>query len=190
MRRARLRDARGDDRRNFAAENSTNHLRGGRVAFKVLTVCTGNICRSPSAEVILRHHLAAAGLAEAVEVDSAGTFDYHVGNPPSAPAVRLAAARGYDLTPLRARRVAAADFAAFDLMLAMDRGHLRHLTALQPPGARSRLSLFLEVLPEAGLDVADPYYGDDRDYLDMLDVIEAAAPAWVARLRQDLLEQA
>lgn len=159
------------------------------MAYKILTVCTGNICRSPSAEVILRDHLAAAGLGRAVEVDSAGTFDYHVGDLPSEPAVRLAAKRGYDLSPLQAREVTLQDFATFDLMLAMDRGHLRSLTALQPPDSISRLSLFLEVLPEAGIDVADPYYGGDADYQAMLDVIEAAVPAWVARLREELLEQ-
>lgn len=160
------------------------------MTFKILTVCTGNICRSPSAEVILRDRLAAAGLGAAVQVDSAGTFDYHSGHPPSEPAVRLAAARGYDLSPLRARQVAPADFAAFDLMLAMDRGHLRRLTALQPVGSRSRLSLFLEVMPAGGaLDVADPYYGGDADYLAMLDVLEAAVPAWIARLREELPAQ-
>ncbi|MEO3427956.1 low molecular weight protein-tyrosine-phosphatase [Pelagibius sp. CAU 1746] len=159
------------------------------MTYRILTVCTGNICRSPSAEVILRDHLAAAGLGGTVEVDSAGTFDYHVGEPPSEPAVRLAAKRGYDLSPLRAREVAPQDFTTFDLILAMDRGHLRKLTALQPPGSTSRLDLYLEVLPEAGIDVADPYYGGDADYAAMLDVIEAAAPAWVARLREELLER-
>ncbi|GAB4394035.1 MAG: low molecular weight protein-tyrosine-phosphatase [Kiloniellaceae bacterium] len=156
------------------------------MAFRILTVCTGNICRSPSAEAILRDRLAEAGLGALVEVDSAGTFDYHIGAPPSEPAVRLAARRGYDLSALRARQVAAEDFTAFDLMLAMDSGHLRHLEALRPPQARSRISLFLEVMPEGGPDVADPYYGDDSDYLAMLDVIEAATPGWIARLREEL----
>jgi protein-tyrosine phosphatase len=157
------------------------------VIFKILTVCTGNICRSPSAEVILREHLAAAGLDRLVQVDSAGTADYHIGEPPSDPALRLAARRGYDLAPLCARQVDAADFADFDLILAMDRGHFGRLTALQPVGARARLHLFLEVLPQAGPDLPDPYYGGDGDYETMLDLIEAAVPGWIARLQEHFL---
>ncbi len=156
------------------------------MAFRILPVCTGNICRSPSAEVILRDKLATAGLDAAILVDSAGLADYHIGEPPSEPAVRLAARRGYDLTPLRARRIAPNDFESFDLILAMDRGHLSQLTALQTPGSESRLSLFLEGLPQLGIDVADPYYGDDTDYAAMLDVIEAAVPSWITRLQEDL----
>ncbi|GAB4365191.1 MAG: low molecular weight protein-tyrosine-phosphatase [Kiloniellaceae bacterium] len=154
--------------------------------FRVLTVCTGNVCRSPSAEAILRQRLAAAGLGAAVEVDSAGTADYHLGELPSEPAVRLGARRGYDLTPLRARQVAAADFDAFDLMLAMDRGHLRHLTALQPAGSRVQVRLFLELFPQAGSEVADPYFRGDAAYAAMFDVLEAATPAWIAHLRDSL----
>lgn len=149
-------------------------------------VCTGNICRSPSAEAILRAKLAASNLGEAVEVDSAALADYHIGAPPSEPAARLAAARGYDLSALRARQVVPGDFETFDLILAMDRGHLRQLTALRPAGANSRISLFLEGLPELGIDVADPYYGDDSDYAAMLDLLEAAVPTWVARLEEEL----
>jgi len=154
------------------------------VTFKILTVCTGNICRSPSAEVVLRDRLAAAGLDRLVQVDSAGTADYHIGEPPSDPALRTAALRGYDLRPLCARQVAGSDFADFDLILAMDRGHLGRLAALQPAGSKARLHLFLEVLPEAGPDLPDPYYGSDRDYEAMLDLIEAAVPAWIARLQE------
>jgi len=156
------------------------------LAFRILTVCTGNICRSPSAEVILRDKLTAVGLGEAVVVDSAGLADYHIGEPPSEPAVRLAARRGYDLTPLRARQVGREDFEDFDLILAMDRGHLRQLQALRPATSSSRLCLFLEELPALGIDVADPYYGDDGDYAAMLDVLESAVPCWVARLQKDL----
>jgi len=159
------------------------------VPFKILTVCTGNICRSPSAEVILRDHLAAAGLGDLVEVDSAGTADYHIGDPPSEPAMRLGALRGYDLKKLKARELRPSDFTEFDLILVMDRGHLRRLKTLLPADARCRLHLYLEVLPEAGIDVPDPYYGDDRDYAAMLDLIEAAAPAWIARVREELTAQ-
>lgn len=156
------------------------------MTFKVLMVCTGNICRSPSAEAVLRERLEAAGLGALVRVESAGTADYHIGEPPSEPAVRLAARRGYDLEDLRARQVRPADFADFDLILAMDRGHLRRLQGLLPPDARCRLHLFLEVLPGAGFDIPDPFYGHDRDYETMLDMIEAAAPAWVSRLQKEL----
>lgn len=157
------------------------------MGFKILTVCTGNICRSPSAEVILRERLAEAGLAGEVVVDSAGTANYHVGDPPSDPALRLASRRGYDLSALRARQVSARDFDEFDLILVMDRGHLNQLTRLQPAGSKARLHLFLEVTPQAGPDLPDPYYGSDHDYELMLDLIEGAAPAWIVRLREDLL---
>jgi len=156
------------------------------VPFRVLTVCTGNICRSPSAEVMLRDRLAAAGLSALVEVDSAGTADYHIGEPPSDPAVRAGAGRGYDLTALRARQITPADFHDFDLILAMDHGHLGRLAALQPAGSKAEVRLFLALSPEAGVEVPDPYYGDDSDYQAMFDLLEAAMPAWVIHLRDRL----
>jgi protein-tyrosine phosphatase len=158
--------------------------------YRILTVCTGNICRSPSAAVVLLHHLKAAGLGELVEVDSAGIEDFHSGEPPSSPAIRAATARGYDLSRQRARQVMPRDFEAFDLILAMDSGHLKRLAALQPKTSSCRVSLFLEVLPEAGPDLADPYYGTDADYETMMDLIEAAVPAWVASLQKDQLTPA
>jgi len=160
------------------------------VAFRVLTVCTGNICRSPSAEVMLRDALAAAGLSALVEVDSAGTADYHIGEPPSEPATRVGARRGYDLTALRARRITPADFHDFDLILAMDHGHLSRLAALQPAGSKAEVRLFLALSPRAGVEVPDPYYGDDSDYQAMFDLLEAATPAWVAHLRDTLRKPA
>ena len=127
---------------------------------KVLFVCTGNICRSPTAEGIFRHFVAADGLEAEVEADSAGTHDYHVGEPPDPRTVKAAAARGFDLSAQRARRVNRADFQSFDLILAMDRSHFAHLNAMRPPDARAQVKLFLDYHPSGTLqDVPDPYYG-------------------------------
>ena len=101
---------------------------------KVLFVCMGNICRSPMAESIFRHMVEQAGLADEFEIDSAGTIEWHAGNPPDYRAIVHAGRRGYDLTPLRARQVVAADFGRFDWILAMDRGNLAHLEGLRPAG--------------------------------------------------------
>src|SRR5947209_5968529 len=127
---------------------------------KILFVCTGNICRSPTAEGVFRHLAAAAGLSDRVQVDSAGTHGYHVGEAPDARSCAAAAARGVDLSQLRARRVHLDDFETFDMILAMDREHLSRLEALRPNGARAEVELFLDFHPKhKGADVPDPYYG-------------------------------
>lgn len=149
----------------------------------VLIVCTGNICRSPTAEGVLKAKAAARGFAGWLRVDSAGTHDYHVGEPPDPRAVRHAAARGYDLSILRARQVVPGDFRAFDHVLAMDRSHLAILRSLAPPAARSRLGLFLEASAAwRGEDVPDPYYGSAAGFERVLDMVEEAAELWIERL--------
>ena len=142
----------------------------------VLFVCTGNICRSPTAEGVLLDLARRRGVLDRVRVDSAGTHDYHVGEAPDPRSVEHAARRGYDLKPLRARQVKAADFHAFDWILAMDRGHLRLLNAVAPPGSAARVQLFLEHSERwRGLDVPDPYYGGVNGFETVLDMVEEAS---------------
>lgn len=142
----------------------------------VIFVCTGNICRSPTAEGVFRRLVRDAGLDGSIRVDSAGTHDYHVGEPPDERAQRQALRRGYDLSALRARRVTQRDFEDFDLIVAMDRGHLRTLQRLCPRQDRHKLRLIMEFAPEQGTDeVPDPYYGDADQFEQVLDMLEAAA---------------
>lgn len=150
------------------------------VRLRLLVVCLGNICRSPTAEAVLRRRLAAAGLAEQVEVDSAGTGGWHVGEAPDARSQRHAARRGYDLSTLRARRVAEADFERFDLILAMDEDNLADLEWLRPPHGRAELRLF------AGQPVPDPYVGGAAGFEQVLDLVEAASDALTRELTRRL----
>src|ERR1700724_1671439 len=141
---------------------------------KILFVCLGNICRSPTAEGVLRALAAREAPELAIEVDSAGTAAYHVNEPPDPRARQAAARRGYDLTALRARIVKRGDFERFDLILAMDRENLRQLRQRAPAGAHERLRLFLEFAPEAGPDdVPDPYYGGPNGFEEVLYLVEA-----------------
>ena len=110
----------------------------------VLFVCTGNICRSPTAEGVFRHMARERGVLERLRIDSAGTIDYHVGEPPDPRAIEHAARRGYDLSMLSARQVAGTDFSEFDRILAMDRGHLRELKGIAPAGSPARIAKFLD----------------------------------------------
>ncbi|HEY0768078.1 MAG TPA: low molecular weight protein-tyrosine-phosphatase [Steroidobacteraceae bacterium] len=152
---------------------------------RILFVCLGNICRSPTAEAVLRTLAARDAPELAIEVDSAGTAAYHVGEPPDPRARQAAARRGYDLMALRARIVEPVDFERFDLVLAMDRENLRVLRGSAPTSAHERLRLFLEFAPEAGPeDVPDPYYGGPNGFEEVLDLVEAAARGLLAHLRQ------
>lgn len=151
---------------------------------KVLFVCTGNICRSPTAEGIFRHLIEIEGLGAKFGADSAGTHGYHVGEPPDQRTVKAAAARGFDLSGLRARKVHRDDFRAFDFVLAMDRSHYTHLEALRPEGAQAQLKLFLDYHPDGTLqDVPDPYYGGQEGFERVLDMVEQTSRALLTQLK-------
>jgi len=152
---------------------------------QILFVCLGNICRSPTAEAVVRALAALEAPELGLEVDSAGTAGYHVGDAPD-PRMRAAAARrGYDLTALRARIVEPADFERFDLILAMDRENLAVLQRRAPETARERVRLFLEFAPQdEAEEVPDPYYGGPNGFEEVLDLIEGAARGLLSHLRQ------
>ncbi|AJE45585.1 low molecular weight protein-tyrosine-phosphatase [Celeribacter indicus] len=146
---------------------------------KIVFVCLGNICRSPAAEAVLAAKAPAAGLS--LRIDSAGTGDWHVGEPAYGPMSRAAAARGYDLSGLRARQFTARDFAAFDLIVVMDKTNERDVERLRPAGSATPVRQMMSYAPQAGANtVPDPYY--TRDFGEALDLIERAVDGLVAEL--------
>jgi protein-tyrosine phosphatase len=152
---------------------------------RVLFVCLGNICRSPTAEGVLRHLAAQAAPHLKIEIDSAGTADYHIGAPPDLRSRRAAMRRGIDISGLRARQVTEDDFVRFDLILAMDRENLRELEAMKPVNSRASLKLFLEYAPDLNLrDVPDPYYRDAGAFEEVLDLTTAASRGLLASLEE------
>jgi protein-tyrosine phosphatase len=148
------------------------------VATRVLFVCSGNICRSPTAEAVMRHLVDAAGLTDEVEVDGAGTGSWHVGDPPDERATAAAARRGIALTGT-ARQVTPRDFEEFDLVLAVDDENLQRLRRIAPPGSNGRVRKLTDA------DVPDPYYGGDDGFDDVLDLITIACTDLLDDLRQD-----
>ena len=153
----------------------------------VLLVCTGNICRSPTAEGVMRHLAKKRGLADHVRIESAGTHDYHVGEPPDPRTLKHASKRGYDMSAQRASQVRPEHFETFDYILAMDRGHLRTLRAMAPEGAKAKVGLFLEASGKwKGEDVPDPYYGGVSGFEEVLDMVEEAAERWLDRIEAEI----
>jgi protein-tyrosine phosphatase len=142
----------------------------------VLFVCTGNICRSPTAEAVFRKLAEDAGAGETIVADSAGTHGYHIGEPPDPRSQAVAAGRGYDLSRLRARRFERADFLRFDLILAMDSDHYSILSRMAEPPAHRKLRLMMSYARRfEGPDVPDPYYGGPQGFERVLDMLEDAA---------------
>ena len=146
---------------------------------KVLFVCTGNICRSPTAAGVFAQFVKQAGLEATIQVESAGTHDYHAGEAPDPRAQEHAKKRGYDLSALRARQVRRRDFKDFDYIVAMDHGHLAILEDNCPDAHRAKLRMLVK-----GRDVPDPYYGGPEGFERVLDLIEAGCLALLSELRE------
>lgn len=151
---------------------------------KVLFVCMGNICRSPTANAVFRAQVKRAGLAHRIHSDSAGTHDYHSGEPPDPRAHAAASKRGYDMNSLRARRVKDRDFIEYDYILAMDSQNLGTLHAICPERYFSKLGLFMEYAAGKALEVPDPYYGRSTHFQEVLDLVEDGAKGLLEHIRQ------
>ena len=147
---------------------------------KILMVCTGNICRSPTADGVLRHKLQKAGLN--VVVDSCGTHAYHVGEAPDPRSIKHAQSRGYDLSTLVARKIDKSDFEKFDVILCLDKGHYEQVMAMKPNNAKAEVHMYLDYAGQGKSCVPDPYYGNYRDFEYVLDLVEQASEAIVKKL--------
>lgn len=152
---------------------------------RVLFVCMGNICRSPTAHGVFRQRVAEAGLIEHIEIASAGTHAYHVGEPPDKRAQETARRRGIDLGDLRARRAAQADLVDFDYVLAMDQDNYLALLDICPSGMREKVQLFMDFAPHMRTrEVPDPYYGGPTGFERVFDLVEAAAAGLLDEIRR------
>ncbi len=162
----------------------------GAALIRILFVCMGNICRSPTAEGVFAQLLEREGLQERIEVDSAGTIDYHGGRSPDERMQRAAARRGVDLSGLRARVVRPEDFEEFDYLLAMDRDNCAVLRQLCPDGEQHRVRMFLEFAENPEIveldEVPDPYYGGAKGFEHVLDLVQEAAEGLLEHLREKL----
>ena len=152
---------------------------------KVLFVCLGNICRSPTAEGVFTALVDREGLTDLVSVDSAGTGDWHVGDQPDRRAQAAAKARGYDLSMQRARQIKEMDFWDFDYVIAMDSQNHSDLSMMAPTNAQDRIRMFLSFAPKEGItDVPDPYYGGSNGFDHVLDLVEAASLGLLQEIRK------
>lgn len=157
---------------------------------KLLFVCMGNICRSPTAKAVVDKHLHLAGLSEIISTESAGTHGYHVGEPPDQRAQAAALDLGLDISQDLSRQLNKEDFHHFDFILVMDERNRADALRLAPRDAKASLRLIMDYAPEYGLsEVPDPYYGGDEGFLRVLDMLDHAAQALVIELRQHLAQR-
>lgn len=162
------------------------NLEQGVFVIKVLFVCTGNICRSPTAEGVFRHLVAEQGLDNRFCVDSAGIDSYHEGEKPDARAIRTAKKRGVEIGSQRARRLSEQDYFEFDYILAMDGGHYYEIQVRAPERRKARIEMFLRSASEVkDTEVPDPWYGNEKDFEDVYALIEKGARALLERLREE-----
>lgn len=154
--------------------------------YRILCVCTGNICRSPIAEGVLRAEAHKAGLSHTIQIDSAGIQGYHVGESPDIRAQTIAKKHGVDLKELRSRRFNDEDFELYHMILAMDMGHYKSLQLRNPSNSRASVELFLEYAGcEDSFEVPDPYYGTSDDFEDVFQLIARNAPLVIAAIQEE-----
>ena len=155
---------------------------------KILFVCMGNICRSPTAHGVFRKMIVNEGLEEIIEIDSAGTHAYHVGNPPDPRAQETADNRGINLSDLRARKARHEDFEYFDYIVAMDQDNYHGLCKICPPGYERKISLFMDYAPQLKIrEVPDPYYGGPQGFEQVFDMVEVASNGLLSDIRRRFL---
>ncbi|MGE6605855.1 low molecular weight protein-tyrosine-phosphatase [Halomonas sp. NPDC076908] len=152
---------------------------------KVLFVCLGNICRSPTAEGVFRRALERARMINEVEVDSCGVGNWHVGKAPDQRAQQAAKRRGVDLSGLRARQLSEQDFTEFDYVLGMGQDNLRAMRELKPANSRAYIGLFLDFAGTPGVEVPDPYYGGEEGFENVINMIEAASNGLIQHLQRE-----
>jgi protein-tyrosine phosphatase len=168
--------------------NQTPETANGKRMVRVLFVCTGNICRSPTAEGVFRHMAAEAGHGAVIGTDSVGLGGWHVGDPPDSRAIEAAARRGVDISDLRARLLTLDDFDRFDLLLAMDDGHHRDMQRRATGAQRDKVRMFMAAAHgNVAPSVPDPYYGAGDGFERVLDMIEEGSRAWLRELEENWL---